>query len=234
MSIRASGDHGIRDWMDVGVLGYRTHNLTPLITPALAGTLAGRSLVSIVEVANHPARIETTTQKLRDDETGQWLEVPADIPVWVDPLASGSTPMSHVLIYARAILEDWIKAHADSFPPLVVHITDGASQDGDPTSYADELKQLATSDGNVLLLNCHLSSTSAPAVLFPASEACLPDDLARQLFRLSSPLPEPFQRAAAAAGMPIEPGARGMAFNADMAVLVQFLDMGTRATAGRG
>src|SRR5271168_2801409 len=61
MSIRASGDHGIRDWMDVGVLGYRTHNLTPLITPALVGALAGRSLVSIVDVANKPARIETTT-----------------------------------------------------------------------------------------------------------------------------------------------------------------------------
>ena len=68
------------------------------------------------------------TQRIRDDETGQWLEAPADIPVWVDPLASGSTPMSHVLIYARAILDDWIKAHADSFPPLVVHITDEPSR----------------------------------------------------------------------------------------------------------
>ena len=95
------------------------------------------------------------------------------------------------------------------------------------------LKQLATSDGNVLLLNCHLSSTTAPAVLFPSSEQNLPDELARQLFRMSSFLPEPFERAAAGAGLKVEPGARGMAFNADMAVLVQFLDMGTRATAGR-
>ena len=234
MAIRASGDHGVRDWMDVGVLGYRTHNLTPLITPALVGALAGRSLVSIVDVANRPTRIETTTQRIRDDETGEWLEVPADIPVWVDPLAQGSTPMSHVLIYARAILEDWIKSHPDSFPPIVVHITDGASQDGDPTSYAEELKTLSTSDGNVLLFNCHLSSTNAPAVLFPSREDRLGDDLARQLFRMSSPLPDPFQAAATATGMQIEPAARGMAFNADMAVLVQFLDMGTRATGGRG
>jgi len=230
MAIRASGDQGVRDWMDVGVLGYRTKNLTPLITPALIGQLAGRSLVSIVDIANRPARIETTTQRIHDEDTDEWLEVPSDAPVWIDPVAQGSTPMCHVLIYARAILGDWIKSHPDSFPPIVVHITDGASQDGDPQSYAEELRALATSDGKVLLLNCHLSAAAAPALLFPSSEQQLPDELGRQLFHMSSPLPESFQLAAKAAGMQIEPGARGVAFNADMAVLLQFLDMGTRAT----
>ena len=47
MAIRASGDEGIRDWMDVGVIGYRTdQSANPIIEPMLAGPLAGRQLVN--------------------------------------------------------------------------------------------------------------------------------------------------------------------------------------------
>ena len=234
MSIRASGDHGIRDWMDVGVLGYRTHNLTPLITPALAGTLAGRSLVSIVDVANQPARIETTTQRIRDDETGEWLEVPADIPVWVDPLASGSTPMSHVLIYARAILEDWIKAA----PPTVFRRWSctlptaprrTATRRRMPTSSSSWPPATATFCCSIVIFR---RPPRRPCCFLPAKQN-LPDELARQLFRMSSSCPSRSSGPPPGPGLKVEPGPGGMAFNADMAVLVQFLEMGTRATAGR-
>ena len=40
--IRASGDEGVRDWMDVGVIGYRTDQAAqPIIESALAGPLVG-------------------------------------------------------------------------------------------------------------------------------------------------------------------------------------------------
>ena len=43
MAIRASGDTGIKDWMDVGVYGYRTdQQAQPIIESALAGP-AGRA-----------------------------------------------------------------------------------------------------------------------------------------------------------------------------------------------
>jgi len=230
MSIRASGDEGIRDWMDVGVIGYRTdQQANPIIQPVLQGPLAGRPLVSITEIGNHPTRIDTTIQKIEDDETGEMLEVPSDSPVWIDPAAEGSTPMCHVLHYAHGILSQWIQQHPDSFPPIVIHITDGESQDGDALPYADAVKALQTTDGNVLLFNCHLSMTAAQSVVFPSTDAGLPDNLARILFQMSSTLPDIFFKSAVAEGFPIQPGARGMAFNADMVVLVNFLDMGTRA-----
>ena len=51
MSIRASGDEGVRDYMDVGVVGYRTdQQATPIIQPALVGPLAGRQLVSVTDI----------------------------------------------------------------------------------------------------------------------------------------------------------------------------------------
>ena len=230
ISIRASGDEGIRDYMDVGLIGYRTdQQANPIIQPALVGPLAGRQLVSVTDVGNCPARIDTMMQRIQDEETGQWMEFPAESPIWVDPVAEGSTPMCHVLYHAYQVLSQWIQQHPDSFPPIVIHISDGESQDGDPIPYADAIRNLATSDGNVLLFNCHLSMTQAQQVLFPSSPNGLPDELAAVLFNMSSVLPEVFYRNAVAEGMPLQPGARGMCFNADMVVLVKFLDMGTRA-----
>ncbi len=233
MAIRASGDEGIKDWMDVGVFGYRTdQNATPIIESALQGPLAGRTLVSIAEIGNNPARIDTRTQYIPDDETGEMFQVPCEMPVWVDPKAEGGTPMCHMLYRTHEILTEWIQRHPQSFPPIVVHITDGESQDGDPTAYADAVKNLATNDGNVMLFNCHLSMTAAEPFMFPASEHGLPDHLAQVLFRMSSVLPEPFYRHAVMEGFPLQPNARGMAFNADMVCLIQFLNMGTQAAPG--
>jgi len=230
MAIRASGDEGIRDWMDVGAIGYRTdQQATPIIEPALTGPLAGRQLVSITDIGNHPARIDSTVQRMQDEETGEWLEIPADNPVWIDPVMEGSTPMCHVLHHAYGLLQQWIAEHPHSFPPIVIHITDGESQDGDPIPYAQAIKNLATSDGNVLLFNCHLSMTAGAPVVFPSVDAGMPDPLANVLFEMSSVLPEPFYQSAMAEGFAVQPNARGMAFNADMVVLINFLDMGTRA-----
>ena len=233
MAIRASGDEGIKDWIDVGVFGYRTDpNANPIIESALQGPLAGRTLVSITEIGANPVRIDTRPQYIPDEETGEMIEIPCEVPVWVDPVADGGTPMCHMLYRAHETLGQWIAQNPRSFPPIVVHITDGESQDGDPIPYADSVKSLATQDGNVLLFNCHLSMTAADPFMFPASEQGLPDELARVLFRMSSVLPDPFYRHAVMEGFQLQQNARGMAFNADMVCLIQFLNMGTQAAPG--
>lgn len=233
MAIRASGDEGIKDWMDVGVFGYRTdQKAAPIIESALQGPLAGKQIVSITEIGNNPTRIDSRNQFIPDDETGQMIEVPCEVPVWVDPKAEGGTPMCHMLYQTHQILSGWIAQHPRSFPPIVVHITDGESQDGDPIPYADAVKGLATEDGGVLLFNCHLSMTAADPFMFPADEEGLPDELARVLFRMSSVLPDPFYRHAVMEGFQLQHSARGMAFNADMVCLIQFLNMGTQAAPG--
>ena len=233
MAIRASGDEGIKDWMDVGVFGYRTdRNAAPIIESALLGPLSGRMLVSISDIGAAPARIDTHIQRLPDEVTGEMIEIPCESPVWVDPRAEGGTPMCCMLYHAHQILAEWIGRHPRSFPPIVVHITDGESQDGNPIPYADAIKSLATDDGNVLMFNCHLSITAANPFMFPAADQGLPDELARALFHMSSVLPEPFYRHAVMEGFPLQPDARGMAFNADMVCLIQFLNMGTQAAPG--
>ncbi len=232
MTIRASGDTGIKDWMDVAVLGYRTDQQSnTIIESALQGPLAGQTLVSITEIGNHPARIDQVTQFIPDEETGEMLEVPAEMPVWVNAKAEGGTPMCHALHYTYQLLEYWIDSHRNSFPPIVINITDGESQDGDPIAYADAIQSLATDDGNVLFFNCHLSTTASDAFMFPSNDEVLPDELARILFRMSSVLPEPIYNRAIHEGFELQPKARGMSYNASMVELIKFLDMGTRAAS---
>ena len=233
MAIRASGDSGIKDWMDIGVFGYRTDQIgNPIIESALRGPLAGRSIVSISDIGMNPIRIDQRMQVIPDEETGEVFQIPCEVPIWVDPVAEGGSPMCHMFYHAHELLSVWIQEHPFSFPPIVVHITDGESQDGDPIPYARALTNLATNDGNVLLFNCHLSMAANDSFMFPATPNGLPDQLAFNLFEMSSVLPETFYQHAVMEGFPLQPGARGMAFNADMVCLIQFLNMGTQAAPG--
>ncbi|HUT95916.1 MAG TPA: vWA domain-containing protein, partial [Thermoguttaceae bacterium] len=222
MTIRATGSDGIRDWMDVGVLGYRTDDEgKPIIESAFQGALADRSLASVVDLGEHPARVEQVIRRFVDEETEEILDWSADQPVWVDPKAEGGAPMCRALHEAFQLLQGWISHHRDSFPPIVIHVTDGQSHDGDPTSYADALKNLATSDGNVLLFNGHFSRSAVDPVIFPSSREMLPDAAARLSFDLSSRLPAPLFKMAVSQGFELQPGARGMAFNTDMTACIK-------------
>jgi len=129
---------------------------------------------------------------------------------------------------ARQAIGPWVDDHPDSFPPTVINITDGESTDGDPTTVAAELRSLATSDGETLLFNCHLSSSRAQSVIFCDSSEGLADKFAKLLFQMSSLLPEPIRVAAEQERYAVSPNSRGFAFNAELEDLIRFLDIGTR------
>jgi hypothetical protein len=137
--------------------------------------------------------------------------------------------MCGALTMVRGLIDEWIKERGDGFPPIVLHLTDGGSTDGDPTVIAKDLVSRATTDGNVLLFNCHVSSKTTAKVQYPNDDLSLFDSRARTLFRLSSRLPETFVHTAASIGLQITPGARGFVFNGDPVSVVQFFELGTRA-----
>jgi hypothetical protein len=220
--IKCAKSEGVRDYYHVGVIGYGDK-----VGPAFEGALAGQDLVPISQVADQPARVEDRTRKV-DDGAGGLVDQTVKFPIWFDPHCHGGTPMCQALDRARQILTDWAGQHPDSYPPIVVNITDGEATDGDPRPNAEALRQVATSDGNVLLFNCHLSGAASTPVLFPDSAAGLPDPYAEQLFQMSSVLPSRLREAAQAEGYAIGDQPRGFAFNADLVELIRFLDIGTR------
>ncbi|MDB5387891.1 MAG: von Willebrand factor type [Planctomycetaceae bacterium] len=232
MIIRAAAQGGIRDWMDVAVIGYTSgadDANDVRLGSCLPGELANSAWQPISALQAQPLRLKDSIQKIFDADAGEMIEMPVQVPVWIEPIILGATPMCTALEYTKQIVEQWINLdHQNCFPPIVIHITDGESSDGNPVEPASALKQLETSNGNLLLLNCHLSMLAADKIMFPHSIEVLPDPFARDLFEMSSVLPEPMFQRAVADGFPLQPGARGFVFNADMVSLLQFLDMGTR------
>ncbi len=222
LTIKCAKSEGVRDYYHVGVIGYGEK-----VGPALGGELAGKELVPISKVADSPERIEERTKKV-DDGAGGLVEQKVRFPIWFSPLSKGGTPMSEALKKAQQIIEGWITEHPDSFPPIVINITDGESTDGSPLKAAEALRELHTSDGNALLFNVHLSSKGGASFEFPTGEGELPDQYAKQLFGMSSLLPEHIRSAAQTEGFQVTDTSRGFVFNADIVSVIRFLDIGTR------
>ena len=141
--IKCAKEEGIRDYFYVGVIGYGDK-----VGPALSGELAGRELVSIGDIGNKPARIEQRIKKV-EDGAGGLIDQPIRFPVWFDPKAHGATPMCQALTLAHEVLARWLPQHPDSFPPIVINLTDGEATDVDPTATANALRDRHNHDGKV-------------------------------------------------------------------------------------
>ena len=224
-------NEGPRNYFDVGVIGYGSSWYSGP-GPCLRGPLAGRELVSMKDLADNYLGVEERT-KLVADGAGGLVQTKVKFPVWFEAVAVDGTPMLEALGLACRILGPWIDKHKQSYPPIVINITDGEPND-DPSPAARTLMSLATDDGTVLRYNLHLSELAASPLLFPAAATGLPDEFAQMLFEMSSPVPPRIQEELRLEGYSIEPGARGFVFNSDAVALIQFLDIGTRLVLESG
>jgi len=228
--VRCTRDEGVRDYFSVGVIGYGGDGGA---TNGLTGALSNSWLNPISQVANGTLRVEER-QKMIDDGAGGLAPQSVKFPVWFDAVAGGGTPMCGALAKASEVLADWCNANSNSFPPTVIHITDGESTDGDPENVASMLQQISTNDGSVLLYNLHVSSAGGEPVRFPVSDSALPNEHAKLLFRMSSLFPEHVRKYAADShGITLLAESRAMVFNAEAEELVKFLDIGSRPAAMR-
>ncbi len=222
ITICERGEDKPRHYFDVGVIGYTTdQNNRPIIGSVLQGALAGWDLVSIVDLFDNCLDTE-----VRQNDQGADIFV----PVWYQappPEQMAGTPMCGVFQRCRQIVSDWCGLHPNSFPPVILHLTDGESTDGAPEGIADDLRRLGTNDGPLLLFNCHLSASPSESVIFPTNEGQLIDEYAKILFRMSSPLPDKLQKMAQVKNLDAHPGSRGMAFNADATKMLMLISVGT-------
>jgi hypothetical protein len=217
---------GVRDYFHVGVIGYGK-----TIEPCLAGTTPEQPLAPISVIANNPIRLEQRKRTV-DDGAGGLVEQSFRFPIWFEPVAAGKTPMAGAMKMAKDVLAEFLQIYPNCYPPMVLNLTDGKPTDENPLDAAVEMKGMKSTDGNVLLFNAHISSSSAQSVCFPSEESVLADKYAQLLFRMSSILPPKLMGAAKDEGYAISGPARGFVFNADLVSVIRFLNIGTRVTPG--
>lgn len=222
--LRGQKDDGVRNYFDISVIGYGT-----TVGPALGGNLAGRLMVPLKELADNPIRVENRKKKTADG-TGGFIEVDIRFPIYFEPIAGSGTPMCSAFDVAGNLLSDWIGKHQDAFPPVVFNLTDGESTDGDPSPFAQAIKDMATNDGNVIVCNVHISATSPFPLRFPALTDAMPDGYARMLNLMSSPLPPRWSDLLSGQlGTALTTQNQCFVYNAGPEEIVNVLDIGTRA-----
>lgn len=211
----AANDRGnsIADKCHIFALGYGGH-----VTPLLNGRPS--------ELLKTPLRMQTV-RRPQQGANGQVVDVELQMPVWLEPTAQYDTPMAEAFTQASTLLETWVTAHPDHFPPIVINITDGEPNNREAARRAAmDLRQLRTTDGAALLFNIHISANGQGEVVLPATPDGL-DSYGRFLFEISSELPPLFLDAAQDAGLPAVPGSRGCVFNGTPETLIKVLNFGS-------
>jgi len=199
----------------VGVIGYGAS-----VYPIVGGP--------ITEVAAKASRTEQFERKV-DDGAGGLVTVKIDMPIWVEPAAENGTPMAEAFEMAYTLVEQWTQNNPNSFPPIIINVTDGEPNSKDNTKVAaNKVMSLGTLDGKALVFNAHITGTSTlPETQLPGSASGMSNQYAKFLFDISSEIPPRLLQAAQEAGLVPQPNARGLVFNATTETLIKLLTFGS-------
>ena len=170
-------------------------------------------------------------KKLIPDGAGGVIEVPHEMPIWLEPKANSQTPMHEAFQRAAEVIERWIPDKPDGYPPVVINITDGAATRPDlAADAARKIMSLHTTDGASLVFNLHIAN-SGKMVTFPQNTTQFSNEpLAEFLFDISSALPQPLVREAEKAGFSPELGARCFGYNMNEVSMIKLLEFGSLGT----
>jgi len=223
---RARRGEEVRDYYDIAVITYSGGGARS----ALGGE---GEFVSVTELSERSVEqsVWHTEHTLPD---GSHTMIRTAVPRHVAPSASGTTPMYEAMEEAFAMMEEWCsrEPNADSFPPIAINITDGEFSDCTEEEIVDlsrKIRSLGTTDGNVLLLNIHLSSGNDRPTIFPtAGEIPQAGRNAELLARCSSVMPAAFDSVIGRyRGDGRRPPFIGMSYNAPIAELFNIVNIGS-------
>jgi hypothetical protein len=204
----------IKDRCHIAVIGYGAR------TEIIVG---GRPS----EIKDPPHGFETLKRKVSDG-AGGLVEVEQNFPIWVRATYENGTPMTEAFALAAELIQAWISENPTNFPPVVFNITDGQPNPPQEAAKAEaqRVASFRTTDGNVLVYNCHIG-TGTPELTLPASGASLGEPGAQLLYDMSSVVPQELFPLARNAGLSPEAGSRGFCMNATPETFIKLLSFGS-------
>ncbi len=224
---RSRREEGVRDYFDIAVLEYSGDGVVPL--------LGADGFVPVSELVRRDVRTHKYNL-VRTLPNGNQIVSATTQRCWIEPKAYGSTAMGAALTEAGRLVRKWCAApeNRGSFPPVVINITDGEASDADHDvlcDCAENIKDTATADGNVLLFNIHLAPAAdgtITEICFPCGTGELPAHrYARLLFDMSSEIPESYNGIVASVKPDSTPPFRAMAYNCPLDELFSMLAIGS-------
>jgi uncharacterized protein YegL len=220
-----------KDRCYVVVIGYGAPTVNPKAAGQSAYLIVGGK---ISEVEKQMIRTDVVKRKAKvSDGAGGLMdgEKVTNLDIWVEPYVEGSTPMDEAFKMAEDFASKWVLEHPDNFPPIVLNVTDGEPNDPDAAEKAAcALKNVATSDGNLLLFTAHISGNGKGTTIMPDSEAALSGSFEKLMFRFSSEIPASMVRLAKEAGFEdAKQGLRALVINGQASEMIQMIDFGSRA-----
>ena len=221
---RSRREEGIKDYFDIGLIGYSGEGVKMLLPDE-------RKLTTATQLSRMPAKVvrQRVMRRLPD---GRETSAVVERRQWVGACAAGSTPMYAALCRAEALARSWCRnpKNHDSFPPIIINITDGEATDASPAELlacTERIKSLSTGDGNALLFNIHISG-NGPRISLPGKDAQLPDiPHARLLYDMSSNLPECYNEMIEYGSRTGHAPYRAVSYNCPIDELYGMLSLGT-------
>lgn len=227
---RCQRTDALRNYYDIAIVGYSNDEVELLL-----GKQGFISIEQLKQMA--PERSNVAFEEELPD--GSSAMVTHSITEWIKPKAEGKTPMYEAMLRVRDLVGKWCAEpdNRESFPPIVINITDGESSDCDDRELCDicsQIRRQSTADGNTLLLNIHISANNTiPSMVFPmAEELTVADHYARTLAECSSIMPEAFNESIQQIkGAGATPPFIGMGYNASIIELLSIINIGSRSVS---
>lgn len=217
---------GFYDYYHIAVLGYSGLGVRNL--------LSERGFVTPSELAVRTVPSQVTTREclLPDGSTVMTTTLNNR---WVEPLATGVTPMYEALVRALQMTDRLCNTERfrSSYPPTIINITDGEATDATAEQLlgiAERIRRTSTLYGQTLLMNINLSKDiSSKAVVFPTTPEELPENRhARLLYEMSSELPSRYTQMVMHSRKDVAGGPfRAMGYNALIGDAIALMNIGT-------
>jgi len=186
--------------------------------------------------ADVPLRIEKIKKKVPDG-AGGLVEVEEEMPIFLEPIANGLTPMGDALAFAKQLIEGWIQKKPDNPAPIIINISDGIPYNGNQSNPTEELDKtistanaimsFTTNDGNPLIFNAHIGDGGKKIELAEHENELGGDEMAEVLFKISSKIPDAYKAAAMKQELNIKENSRGFVSGADPETLIKFINFGS-------
>jgi hypothetical protein len=220
---RCASADGVEAYFDISLLSYNGSG----VYSGFAGALSASWLHSISSLAKRPLRIEERKKRLPDGAGGLVDQI-VKFPVWFESVSDGDTPMCEGFRKAAECLVSWCNSHVQSYPPTIIHVASGRPTDGDPERLAEAIRNISTNHGQCRLFNLHVGTSENASLIFPTSEAGLPDAHSKMLFHMSSLFPAHLIKPARDKGYSVSSQSRFFGYKAGYESLVNFFNIGTQ------